>query len=309
MLLKTSYYLNTAAITIVLIPYTIYTPKYSLGIHQNLITNKDNIITVSMMKSSKFTITTTLTMILLAVAATMTQLLLSTTSVVHASAVHGYSIQPIMSPGRRYRSRGYNNRRPREPRQMTREEYESHFLDDDNWMTDKKVRLWDTQRRGRRPNDYSWTSRLIGTNIATFFLQTMNPRVTGWGVKISDKILKGQDLYRLLSPVFLHGGFFHLMTNMYSLSNIGPMAEQVFGPGRFLATFLVSGITGNLLSAYQSPNPALGASGAVFGIMASLYVFLNRNDWILGAQGEAYQSSITQTLLINLFIGAVSPMM
>ena len=254
----------------------------------------------------------TATMKLLAVVMTMmSQLLLlsSTTSVVNASAVHGYSLQPIMGPGRRFRRRGYNNRRPREPRRMTREEYESHFLDDENWMTDKKVRLWDTQRRGRRPNDFSWTSRLIGANIATFILQKINPRVTKWGVKLSDKILKGEDLYRLLSPVFLHGNIFHIMTNMYSLNNIGPMAEQVFGPGRFLATFLVSGITGNLLSAYQSPNPALGASGAVFGIMASLYVFLSRNDWILGAQGEAYQSSITQTLLINLVIGATSPMM
>jgi membrane associated rhomboid family serine protease len=192
---------------------------------------------------------------------------------------------------------------------MTREEYKSHFLDDENWMTDNKVRLWDTRRATRRPNDYSWTSRLISANIFTFVLQAVKPQVTQWGVKLSDRILQGKDLYRLLSPVFLHGGIFHLFTNMYSLNNIGPMAEQVFGPGRFLATFLVSGAAGNLLSSYQSPNPALGASGAVFGIMAGLYVFLNRNDWILGAQGEAYSSAITQTLLINLFIGAVSPMM
>jgi hypothetical protein len=46
----------------------------------------------------------------------------------------------------------------------------------------------------------------------------------------------------------------------------------------------------------------------VFGVMASLYVFLGRNDWVMGEQGEAYQSAITQTLLINLVMGAVNPM-
>ena len=59
----------------------------------------------------------------------------------------------------------------------------------------------------------------------------------------------------------------------------------------------------------KSPNPALGASGAVFGVMAGLYVFLGRNDWAMGPQGEAYSNQITQTLLINLVMGAVNPMM
>jgi len=120
--------------------------------------------------------------------------------------------------------------------------------------------------------------------------------------------LAGQDLYRLITPVFLHGGLYHLFTNMYSLNNVGPITEQVFGPGRFLASYLVAGASGNLLSAINSPNPALGASGAVFGVMASLFVFLNRNDWLMGSQGEEYSRAITQTLLINLVMGAVNPM-
>jgi hypothetical protein len=94
---------------------------------------------------------------------------------------------------------------------------------------------------------------------------------------------------------------------MYSLNNVGPPMEQIFGPGRYLAGYLVSGAAGNLLSAMQSPNPALGASGAVFGVMAGFYVFLSRHDWLLGNQGRAYSDAITQTLLINIVIGAMNP--
>merc|ERR1711924_570719 len=99
--------------------------------------------------------------------------------------------------------------------------------------------------------DRSWSGRLVFANIVCYALQAFNPSVTRWGVKLSEKILKGQDLYRLITPVFLHGGLYHLFTNMYSLNNVGPMTEQFFGPGRFVASYLVAGASGNLLSAMK----------------------------------------------------------
>jgi len=221
----------------------------------------------------------------------------------------------MMSPfgRRRYRSRRrrqYNSqRRPTHPTSTAMYDYSKHFLDDKYWMTDKKIRIWDPQYNSRkRANQRSWSGRLTLANIVCYAIQSYSPSFTQWGVKLSERIMAGKDLYRLITPVFLHGGLYHLFTNMYSLNNVGPITEQVFGPGRFLASYLVSGASGNLLSAINSPNPALGASGAVFGVMASLYVFLARNDWVMGEQGEAYSSAITQTLLINLVMGAVNPM-
>lgn len=187
-------------------------------------------------------------------------------------------------------------------------DYGSHYLDDPNWMTDKKNRLWNGRPRQRRPNQYSWTSRLVVANVLMYALQAFNPRVTQWGVKLSEPILRGEDLYRLISPVFLHGSIYHLFTNMYSLNNVGPTTEQLFGSGRFLISYFVAGATGNFLSAVKSPNPALGASGAVFGVMASFYVFLSRHEWLLGRSGKSYSDAITQTLLINLALGAMNPM-
>lgn len=187
-------------------------------------------------------------------------------------------------------------------------DYGSHYLDDPNWMKDDKNRMWNVRLRERRPNKHSWTSRLVLANVAMYALQAFRPGVTQWGVKLSDRILRGEDLYRLVSPVFLHGSIYHLFTNMYSLNNVGPTTEQIFGSGRYLISYLVAGAAGNLLSAVQSPNPALGASGAVFGVMASFFVFLNRHDWLLGNSGRSYSDSITQTLMINLVIGAMNPM-
>lgn len=114
-------------------------------------------------------------------------------------------------------------------------------------------------------------------------------------------------MYRLLSPVFLHGSIIHILVNMSSLRNVGPNAENYFGSGRFLGTYLMSGIAGNYLSALQSPNPALGASGAIAGIVAGVYVFVNRHDWLFGRQGKAISDSIVQSALMTAMIGVVNP--
>lgn len=259
-----------------------------------------------------------MTVVLLAVISILLSVPLPTAaSVARGNSGYSTSIQrPIsmMSPfgRRRYRSRRRrysSQRRPSHPSSTAMYDYSKHFLDDKYWMTDRKIRIWDPQFNSRkRANKRSWSGRLTLANIVCYAIQVYNPNFTEFGVKLSARIMAGKDLYRLITPVFLHGGLYHLFTNMYSLSNVGPITEQVFGSGRFLATYLVAGASGNLLSAMNSPNPALGASGAVFGVMAGLYVFLARNDWVMGEQGEAYSSAITQTLLINLVMGAVNPM-
>lgn len=151
------------------------------------------------------------------------------------------------------------------------------------------------------------TTRLNWINILTYITQMVRPSVTAWGIKISDKILAGQELHRIVTPMFLHGNLIHLYMNMRSLMSTGPTIEEVFGPGRFLATYLVSGVCGNLLSAVMSPSKSLGASGAVFGVISAYYVFLSRLDWMLGAMGERMSTSIATTLLTNVAFGFMMP--
>lgn len=138
-------------------------------------------------------------------------------------------------------------------------------------------------------------------------MQVVRPSVTAWGVKLSHKILAGQELYRLVTPMFLHGSLVHLFTNSQSLARSGPEMEHAFGRGRFLATYLVSGVTGNLVSAYMSPNPSLGASGAIFGVISAYYLFLNRNGWLLGREGEQLSVNLGATMLMNIALGYMIP--
>ena len=183
-----------------------------------------------------------------------------------------------------------------------------HFLSWDEAKSDHRTRAWRGESVARRrPGKSSWTTKLLFFNIAAYALQVFVPRFTAWGVKRSDLILQGRELYRLVSPVFLHGGPAHLAMNMYSLSNIGHDVERLFGPGRFLCTYILSGITGNVLSAFQSPNPALGASGAVFGILGAYTLFLGRHEWLYGRFGESVSSRLMQTAFLNIVLGFANP--
>jgi membrane associated rhomboid family serine protease len=188
------------------------------------------------------------------------------------------------------------------------EDYSRHFLEFNEWRNDKRCRPYQVNMKQRTIGKMSWTSRIAWATIISFVAQVIRPSITTLGYKLSAPILKGEQLYRLITPIFLHGGIAHLFTNMYSLNNVGRDVETLFGPGRFLATYLVSGVAGNLLSAYRSPNPSLGASGAVFGVVGAYYVFLNRNEWLLGGRADAVTSSITQTIGLNVVLGFMNPM-
>lgn len=112
--------------------------------------------------------------------------------------------------GYRSRRRYYNTQRsPSPPSSTAAYDYSKHFLDDENWMTDKNIRIWDPNYNARkRPNERSWSGRLTFANIICYGIQSFNPRFTQWGVKLSERIMAGKDLYRLITPVFLHGGLY-----------------------------------------------------------------------------------------------------
>lgn len=149
--------------------------------------------------------------------------------------------------------------------------------DYDSFYKKRGYRPWRVDFTPRSPGHYSWTSRIVMTNVFMYMSQIFFPAITQQGIKLSEPILQGRQLWRLATPMFLHGGLPHLLANIYSLQAVGNDVERYFGPGRYIFTYLMSGVVANFVSAIKTPNPSLGASGAVFGIVGAYYVFLNRN--------------------------------
>lgn len=85
--------------------------------------------------------------------------------------------------------------------------------------------------------------------------------------------------YRLLSSMFLHGGFLHILSNMWFLWVFGDNVEDRMGHGRFLLFYLLGGVAAALaqgLSAPGSQVPMIGASGAVSAVLGAYYVLFPR---------------------------------
>jgi len=144
-------------------------------------------------------------------------------------------------------------------------------------------------------------------NVVMYALQMIYPSITAWGAKRSDLILQGKELHRLVTPIFLHGSITHLLLNTISLQNIGPEVERLFGSTRFVSTYLLGGIAGNIASAYTTPNPSLGASGCVFGLYFAYLTFLSRNEQFFGRQGQQIQGNVSGTMAMNVAFGFMSP--
>lgn len=137
-------------------------------------------------------------------------------------------------------------------------------------------------------------------NLSTWLLKVDYPAALG--VKFGDYIRAGQ-VWRLITPMFLHGSLLHIGFNMYALFTFGRGMEARFGWLRFLALYFLSGFAGNVLSFVMTPSASLGASTAVFGLLAAEGIFLFQNRELLRGQAGRAISNLVFMAGFNLMIG------
>jgi membrane associated rhomboid family serine protease len=121
--------------------------------------------------------------------------------------------------------------------------------------------------------------------------------------------------FRLVTPIFIHGGLLHIASNSYALWAVGPQVERLYGSARFLLIYLLCGIGGVIGSfvgsslLHRDPNiPSVGASGAIFGLFGVLVVFgYKYRHELPQAFRRAVGSSVLPVIAINLFIGFSVP--
>ena len=134
------------------------------------------------------------------------------------------------------------------------------------------------------------TLALIGVNVAMFLALQVSNALAVETVLVGGAVAQGEQ-YRLFTSMFVHLQFMHLLFNMFALWIFGPVLEGALGRIRFLALYLLSGLTGSVAVYWLTdPNiPTVGASGAVFGLLgAALVVSVRRGydvTWLLGLLG------------------------
>jgi rhomboid protease GluP len=79
--------------------------------------------------------------------------------------------------------------------------------------------------------------------------------------------------WTLLSAIYLHGSVLHIFFNVMWIRSLGPMVTDAYGPARAFVLFSLAGVAGFLLSNSLSRNPSIGASGAIFGLLAAMIVY------------------------------------
>jgi membrane associated rhomboid family serine protease len=115
---------------------------------------------------------------------------------------------------------------------------------------------------------------------------------SGGVIEVPAGIADGQ-YYRLLTSMFLHYGVIHLALNMWALWVLGRELEARLGPLRFAVLYLVSGLGGSVACYVFAPAAqAAGASGAIYGLFAALFVVFRRL--------QRDTSAIITVLIINL---------
>ena len=152
------------------------------------------------------------------------------------------------------------------------------------------------------------TYTLIAVTVLIYLLQVLSQNLYGIdlpaqiGLKYGPSIRSGQ-FWRLITPLFLHGSILHIGFNMYALFSFGRGMESRFGWLRFLALYFLSGFAGNVFSFVLTPEPSLGASTAVFGLLAAEGVFLYQNRALLRDQARRAIGNLVYMAGINLLIG------
>ncbi|MBQ8559794.1 MAG: rhomboid family intramembrane serine protease [Tyzzerella sp.] len=158
------------------------------------------------------------------------------------------------------------------------------------------------------------TIALVIINVAVFLILSFGGMTENalymaeHGAMYVPYFLYNKEYYRIVTCMFLHFGFEHLMNNMVTLVIVGRYLEPLIGKVRFIIIYLISGLGGSALSLvaeYYTGDYAVsaGASGAIFGLTGALLslAILNR-----GRIAELTKRGIVIMIALSLYNGFVT---
>jgi rhomboid protease GluP len=114
------------------------------------------------------------------------------------------------------------------------------------------------------------------------------------------------EIWRLVSATFLHGGPGHLIGNALMLYVLGMACEHGFGRPQFVVLYVLSGVTGSLLS-LTAGHVSVGASGAIFGLAGAIVVYFWRHRRRLHLRDKRTAIVLAVWAGYQLLLGAATP--
>lgn len=165
------------------------------------------------------------------------------------------------------------------------------------------------------------TTALLITNILMFGLSLVRTMSAGGGGGLSIlwgmggealyrfgesfpwSIFYRHEWWRLVTAMFLHGGLIHIGFNMMVLMDIGPVVEEVYGSPRYFFLYVITGMSGFVLSAFHG-NPAVGASTALMGLIGLMIAITTKRG---GMAMRELRSRLVSWVVSIFVIGFLMP--
>jgi rhomboid family protein len=134
----------------------------------------------------------------------------------------------------------------------------------------------------RKPSRFpAVTTLIIGVNSLVFLLELVNGPtfIARWSYNPLE-IISGRNWITILTAMFIHGGWLHIIGNMIFFWAFGPEIEDIMGRARFLVFYLSGGLAASLAQVLISPDSSslnLGASGAIAAVMGAFLITFPRD--------------------------------
>ena len=147
-----------------------------------------------------------------------------------------------------------------------------------------------------------WVQRLLILNVVLLFVTEMMPEVKQiFGYVPAIVAFRP---WTLITYMFLHDGWMHLIFNMIGLYFFGPRLEDRLGGLRFLWLYLLSGLTGGVLSFLTPWVLIVGSSGAVFGVLMGFAMYWPRQViYLFGVLPVESRVLVAVLTVVSLYLG------
>lgn len=154
---------------------------------------------------------------------------------------------------------------------------------------------------------YPIISLIILIHIVTYLLTALpifpNRLIFELFSGVNFYILQGE-VWRIVTPIFMHSGFSHFLFNSFSLVIFGPALERMIGSARFTLVYLVTGISANVATLFLQPPTYIhvGSSGAIFGIFGYYISILIMQKHRMSKENKQLLTTIIVLSIIMTFV-------